>query len=170
MTSISSGCRTKIGASADHAALSELARDPFFVMRRAARAVTEYLDSKVRASGLKSTEFMLLCTVLTNPGVPVGEIARIIVADASTVSAQFRRLRRRRLLSAGRPLTGIDRRTVAMSLTSRGYARLERALPLWLAASQELEAVARPALSNSLDKLATLLQVREQSAGSSVDE
>ena len=54
--------------------------------RRAARAITRQFDRALRAHGIRATQFTLLAALELKGPQPIGELARLLVADRTTVT------------------------------------------------------------------------------------
>jgi DNA-binding MarR family transcriptional regulator len=95
-------------------------------------------DAALAPSGLRSTQFAILVEV-DNRGAPptIGDLAQALVMDASTIGQNLLPLEREGLLKTQRAKA--DRRRKCVALTRKGRARLEAALPLWLAAQRRFE-------------------------------
>jgi len=106
--------------------------------QRAARALAGRFDEALRPAGLTNSQFSLLNALNgPHPKTP-GEIATVIGADRTTVTAALKPLARRGL--AGVSPDPDDRRVRRVALTPEGRARLAAALPLWARAHETLEA------------------------------
>ena len=104
-----------------------------FNLRRAARAVTQYFDDRLRPSGLRATQFSLLAATRVHEPVPVSRLAEITLVDRTTLTRNLGLLERQGLLRID---PGRDRRVRSASLTDRGRRALLRAFPLWKGAQE----------------------------------
>ena len=104
-------------------------------LRRAARIVSQLYDHKMRASGLKGTQFTLLQALMIAGDISQGELGEILGLDSTTLTRTLALLRKKRWIAA-KP--GEDRRQVRLSLTAEGQSRYEKALPCWQSAQKEL--------------------------------
>jgi len=108
-----------------------------FNLRKATRAVTQVYDRALQAAELKITQFTLL-SVLNHAGpVPMQRLAEYIGMERTTLTRNLRPLERKRLVEI---LPGDDLRLRNVSITAKGKRALEKALPLWEAAQDRLEA------------------------------
>jgi DNA-binding MarR family transcriptional regulator len=106
--------------------------------QRAARALAGRFDEALRPAGLTNSQFSLLNALNgPHPKTP-GEIAAVIGADRTTITAALKPLARQGL--AGISSDPGDRRVRRIALTAEGHARLAVALPLWIEAHDALEA------------------------------
>ena len=104
-------------------------------LRKTARAVTQFFDGVLGASGLRATQFTLLIAVALADRATMTRIARVLLMDQSTLTRNLRLLERAGMVkTAG----GKDRRTRFVMLTPRGRDRLAAALPLWEEAQHQI--------------------------------
>jgi DNA-binding MarR family transcriptional regulator len=105
-------------------------------LRQAALAVTQIYDRALAPSGLKITMFRLLRRI-SDAGAPtISELARIVELDRSTLGRNLRVLER---LGLVRLDGGTDERSKVVSLTRKGKAAFEKALPLWAEAQAAMK-------------------------------
>lgn len=105
-----------------------------FALRKTARAVTQFYNSALKPSGLRTTQYSLLVNVTRDEPVGVSSLAKVMGMDQTTVTRNVRILVARGLLEQVR---GHDRRVRLLSQTDAGRAALARAEPLWHAAQTE---------------------------------
>ena len=99
-----------------------------FNLRKAARAVTQMYDEALKPSGLRATQFSLLCVVKNNEPIGITELAKTLVTDRTTLTRNLKPLLSQELLEV---IDGVDRRQRPIALTSRGRDTLAQALPSW---------------------------------------
>ena len=106
--------------------------------QRAARALARRFDEVLRPAGLTNGQFSLLMALNGPQPAAMGQVAALIGADRTTLTAALKPLLRQGLaqISPGAD----DGRTRRIALTVQGHARLAAALPLWAAAHAALEA------------------------------
>lgn len=104
-------------------------------LRRAARAVTELYDEALRPSGLRVTQFTLLQTLHTAPGISQKMLAKVLGLDSTTLTRTLAGLREQGWLNAEE---GEDRRKLRLSLTAAGVAEFRRVMPYWQKAQRRL--------------------------------
>jgi DNA-binding MarR family transcriptional regulator len=107
-----------------------------FHTRRAARAVTNHFDRHLKAAGIKATHFSLLVMVSAAQGRPLSEIANYMAMDRTALARDLRVLEELDLITIDAPEN--DRRTRIMALTSKGKRILQRALPAWRKAQEDV--------------------------------
>jgi DNA-binding MarR family transcriptional regulator len=121
-------------------AATHLVRNQCLCLRaqRAARALARRFDAALRPLELTSGQFSLL-NALNWPEPPgVSEVARILGADRTTLTAALKPLVRRGLVV--QVVDEADRRGRRLALTAEGEAVLARAVPVWRACHESLEA------------------------------
>jgi len=120
-------------------------------VRRLSRRVTQLYDHHLAPLGLKTTQYSLLSNVRTRPGQPMGDLARRMGMDRSTLTRNLRPL-----LAAGwiRTDAGTDSRTVCAWLTHSGRALQTRARTLWQHAQADIETRLGAADARSLHLIA----------------
>jgi DNA-binding MarR family transcriptional regulator len=104
-------------------------------LRRAARVVTQFYDSGLRASGLRIPQFTLLQALTRAPGISQKQLAELLGMDSTTLTRTLALLRRRGWF---RPQTGNDRRELRLFLTAAGRREYQRVLPYWESAQKSL--------------------------------
>ena len=98
-------------------------------LRRATRAVTAAYDAALAPSGLRVTQFSVLCTLARLGPLGVTRLAEKVALDRSTMGRNLDPLERRGLVHIEVGVT--DRRERVAHLTPAGEAAIEAALPLW---------------------------------------
>jgi DNA-binding MarR family transcriptional regulator len=106
--------------------------------QRAARVLARRFDEVLRPFGLTNEQFSLLMTLNRPEPAAMGDIAALLGADRTTLTAALKTLSRRRLARIGRDPA--DSRVRLAGLTPEGRKRLALALPAWQQAHQQLEA------------------------------
>ena len=104
-------------------------------LRKAARVVTQDYDEALAPAGLRTTQFTVLATLARRGEVPLTRLAEALVMDRTTLTRNLKPLVRDQLV---RIEAAADQRVRRVSLTGRGRAALDRALPLWHAAQSRL--------------------------------
>ncbi len=97
-------------------------------LRRAARAITQLYDRRLKPSGLRATQLAVLVAARAMDAVPVTRMAAGLGMDRTTLTRNLRPLARRGLVEVR---SSQDARVREVRLTERGRATLARALPLW---------------------------------------
>ena len=123
-------------------------------VQRAARALARRFDEALRPAGLTNEQFSLMMA-LNRPAPPrMGEVADLLGADRTTLSAAIKRLGRRGFVEGG--VDPQDARARRLGLTDEGHAALLSALPIWTAAHATVETGLQDlvGLRGDLDRLA----------------
>ncbi|MBA3811408.1 MAG: winged helix-turn-helix transcriptional regulator [Caulobacteraceae bacterium] len=106
--------------------------------QRAARALARRFDEALRPAGLTNGQFSLLMALNGPEPASMGEVAVLLGADRTTLTAALKPLVRRGFAlvhtDAG------DGRVRRIALTAQGHARLAAALPFWTRTHDALEA------------------------------
>ena len=110
-------------------------------LQRAARAIGRRFDDALRPVALTHGQYSLLIS-LNRPGAPrIGDVARLLVMDRTTLTANLKPLERRGLLKiAADPK---DRRTRRLHLTGKGRNLLKKAVPIWRTTHDEVDQLLR---------------------------
>jgi DNA-binding MarR family transcriptional regulator len=105
--------------------------------QRAARVLARRFDAVLRPAGLTNEQYSLLMS-LNRPQPPqMKEVAALLGADRTTLTAAFKPLVRQGLVDIQPDAE--DARVRRAALTRQGQKRLAAALPLWTAAHAALE-------------------------------
>ena len=105
--------------------------------RRAARAFTRYYDERLKATGLRSTQVMLLVQIDAAGPKTLSTLADDLLMDRTTLSRNIKPLAVRGWLTM-RP--GRDKREIIVATTELGRAKLHSAYPHWKGAQSRLVA------------------------------
>ena len=111
-------------------------------LRRASRRVSQFYDTALAPTGIKSTQYSILSELDRNhgsDGITMRELASAMVMDRSTLGHNLRPLQRENLLSLR--LATNDRRRRYVALTRKGRDTLRRARRLWRAAEGRFERI-----------------------------
>jgi DNA-binding MarR family transcriptional regulator len=99
-----------------------------FNIRKAARAVTQLYDERMRPFGLRSTQLPILGKTLILEPVTVTHLAEATVTDRTTLTRNLRLLEQQGLIQVD---MGHDRREREVRLTDRGREVLAHVYPIW---------------------------------------
>jgi DNA-binding MarR family transcriptional regulator len=97
-------------------------------LRKAMRMVTQMYDAALQPAGLKATQFTLLATLSRRGGLPLTQLAEILVMDRTTLTRNLKPLVAKGLIEDS---NGTDQRERRIALTREGRSVLEQALPAW---------------------------------------
>jgi DNA-binding MarR family transcriptional regulator len=119
--------------------------------RKAARAITRAYDRQLRAHGLRATQFTVLAMLELKGPQPIGELARALGTERTTLTRNLALIEEQSLVTM-RP--GDDARERIVAITPEGRKVLERALPAWRKAQEEITGSIGAPLADSLRRLA----------------
>jgi DNA-binding MarR family transcriptional regulator len=105
--------------------------------QRAARVLARRFDDALRPVGLTNEQFSLLMSLNRPRPATIGDVASLLGADRTTLTAALKPLVRRGLAVIS-PDTD-DRRIRRVALTDEGQATLADALPIWTRSHGALE-------------------------------
>ena len=106
-------------------------------LRRLARATTQLYDEALAASGIKVTQYSLLCAVEREQPVAISVLADELDLDRTTLARNLNPLQRDGLITLS---PGDDKRVTEVSLTPRGRAAIRQARPAWERAQAQVSA------------------------------
>jgi len=106
--------------------------------QRAARVLARRFDEALRPAGLTNGQFSLLMALNRPQAAAMREVAELLGADRTTLTAALKPLVRRGL--AEFRADAADSRVRRVALTAAGHACLTEALPIWTATHVALEA------------------------------
>lgn len=107
-------------------------------LQRAGRAVARRFDDAFRPLGLTNGQFSLLMALNRSEPPSIGEVARLLAMDRTTLTAALKPLERRGLV--GIAVDASDRRSRRLVLTPAGAELLAAAVPAWRSAHAAIEA------------------------------
>jgi DNA-binding MarR family transcriptional regulator len=108
--------------------------------RKAARLITRIYDGQLAAAGMTIPQFSLIWSIGRAGSITAVELADRQAMDRTTLVRALKPLLRDGLVTHRR--LSPKARQLAYSLSERGAAKLEQAMPLWVAAQREIEAQA----------------------------
>jgi DNA-binding MarR family transcriptional regulator len=108
-----------------------------FGAQRAARVLGRRFDAAFRRLNLTNNQFSLLYALSRSGAVRLSEMAAMLGADRTTLTAALKPLVRRGLLVSTPDM--VDRRSRRLSLTPEGERLLATALPVWRTCHEDLE-------------------------------
>lgn len=106
-------------------------------LRRATRTVTSVYDQALSPAALTLPQFAVLRQIKRAGSVSVTRLAEVAGLERTTMGRNLQPLLSRELISLLRSET--DARERLVTLTPAGEQAIERALPLWRKAQQEIE-------------------------------
>jgi DNA-binding MarR family transcriptional regulator len=145
-------------STADSLAATRFVHDQCLCFRaqRAARSLARRFDAALRPLGLTSGQFSMLNALNRPAPAGISQVAALLGVDRTTLTAALKPVIRQGLVET--TSDPADRRGRRVALTTAGRALLARAMPVWRACHEELEAgiglEAAEGLRSGLDALA----------------
>ena len=125
-------------------------------VRMTARTVTRAYDEAMRPSGLKITQFVLLSALSTGAWRSVTELAERFALERTSLTRNLQLLAAEAMIE---PVACKGRGSV-YSVTDKGRAAIEAAIPYWQAAQERIEAgLGKERWSETRDGLKALRRV-----------
>lgn len=94
-------------------------------LRKISRLISRIYDKKMKNIGINISQLNMLLSIFTNPGANLSEISKSVLMDRSTLTRNFRLLKRDELIIE-LPI-GTDRRCIRYEVTKRGRKAMEKA-------------------------------------------
>jgi DNA-binding MarR family transcriptional regulator len=107
-------------------------------IRQTDRVITQLYDGILAPSGLYSTQFALLATLVDVAPVTINRLAAVMDIDRTTLTRNLKLLSKMHLVSIEK---GEDQRTRLVLLSSDGEQALKNAWPLWQYAQSRIESM-----------------------------
>jgi DNA-binding MarR family transcriptional regulator len=98
--------------------------------RRTSRIVTRMYDTAMQESGVRSTQFAILVGIAKLQPVAMGNLAKVLMLDSSTLTRSLRLLEKEGMIEISTRAAMSQR---FLKLTHSGQKALQRSLPLWRA-------------------------------------
>jgi len=107
-----------------------------FNVRKSARVLTKHYDEALHPLELKPTQFTILAVLSSVDAITVTDLAEFMVLDRTTLTRNLRPLEKQGMIKTN---AGEDRRTRMISLSKKGLNKLEKAIPLWERAQEQVK-------------------------------
>lgn len=104
-------------------------------MRRAARIINEFYNRTMQPAGLHANQYAILVPPYLKPGMTLGELAKKVALDRTTLARDLKVLEERGLIQLQK---GKDQRTREIRITELGQRTMLKALPLWEEAQRQV--------------------------------
>ena len=117
-----------VEATTDFALLCPLTACLCAHTRRAARSLTRYFDERLKATGLRSTQVILLVHIDAAGPKTLSSLADELLMDRTTLSRNVKPLAAHGWLTMRQ---GRDKREIIVATTEPGRAKLQSAYPYW---------------------------------------
>jgi len=111
------------------------AQDCCFNLRKVTRAVTQFYDRHLESADIRSTQFTLLLTLTSASGKTLTEMAEGLVMDRTTLTRNLKPIEKAGFITT---VKLSDRRTKGYVLTEKGRQAIEKGIPLWKKAQQQI--------------------------------
>jgi DNA-binding MarR family transcriptional regulator len=108
-------------------------------IRRASRTITHHYDEALRDSGLRTTQFTLLATLVQTGPMPMTPLAAFLSLERTTLTRNLKSLLRDGLVESRAQKDGRVRK---IAITAKGEAKARGAFPLWKKAQESAGGVA----------------------------
>lgn len=104
-------------------------------LRMSSRAISQVYDDALRPTGIRITQFSLLRAIERLGPVTFQRLSDLLVIDKTTLPRSLRLLEKDGFIKIE---AGEDRRERLASITSKGRAVIEAAMPLWSKAQERI--------------------------------
>ncbi len=104
-------------------------------LRKASRAVTQVFDNALRPSGLRATQFNILCEIQGRGETTATQLTKRLIMDQTTLTRSLSLLERDKLIQT---VPKPDARLRTVKLTPKGEKTLHAAFPLWAEAQKRI--------------------------------
>jgi len=105
-------------------------------IRATTRAITQFYDAMLKPSGLLSTQFSLVATLIETEPIALTQFAYRLAMDRTTLARNLNPLEREGLLVVA--IAEVDKRQRIISMTDAGRERYQQALRLWQTAQAHM--------------------------------
>jgi len=106
-----------------------------FRLRQASRVVTQFYDKKLKTCGIKITQLNILSSLASGKSLSMTELSENLFIDRTTLTRSLEILNRQGLIEK---VKSQDARQRKVKLTNIGFETLDKAIPLWLEAEEEV--------------------------------
>lgn len=121
-----------------------------FNLRRTSRAVTQYYDDALKATGVKVTQFTILIAIASREDHSITDIARLAMIDRTTLTRSLKILEDDKLIEIRKAEPGNKRR---VSITPKGVKKMKEIYPYWFRAQRALAKALTPVKTRELRHL-----------------
>ena len=104
-------------------------------LRKASRIVTQFYDKKLRSCNIRITQFSILSFLSTSENKTMNSLSEDLSMDRTTLTRSLEVLFKEKLVEN---VKSDDARKRIVKLTDKGYSLLEKAIPLWKEAEDEI--------------------------------
>jgi DNA-binding MarR family transcriptional regulator len=122
--------------------------------RKASRAVTAVYDRSLAPHGIRITQFTILANLELRGDMPLGELAKFLELDRTTLTRNLEPLEERKWVQSR--AAAKDSRSRILAMTEEGRAVVFSAFPAWRKAQDRVAAAIRGADLALLNQLAEI--------------
>jgi len=123
--------------------------------RKVTRSITQLYNEVLKPTGIRGTQYTLLCVTAMRQPINFNDIAKITSSDKTTIARNLKVLEGKGLVYFE---TGEDRREREVSLTKKGQEILIKAYPLWKSIQNRVKDVmGKNRIDHLLNDLSTIL-------------
>ena len=123
--------------------------------RKVTRSITQLYDEVLKPTGIRGTQYTLLCVTAMRQPINFNDIAKITSSDKTTIARNLKLLEGKGLVHFE---AGEDRRQRVVSLTKKGQGILIEAYPLWRKVQNRVKDVmGKNRVESLLNDLSTVL-------------
>jgi DNA-binding MarR family transcriptional regulator len=106
------------------------------MVRKSARKVTQFYETALREVGIKPTQFTILAALANTGSIALSQLAEQLLLERTGLTRNLNVLERNGWISI-RPDDNDSRKRV-VSLSKKGYEKLDLAIPYWQKAQKSL--------------------------------
>jgi len=122
-----------------------------FGLRKASRAITQRYDQSLAPIGITASQFSLLNAAALAGGLPISDLADLLVMDRTTLSRSLKPLVEGGYIAMK---GGQDKRSKSIELTKKGTVVLLKAIPIWEVLQEEtMQRLGKNNWKDLMDKL-----------------
>ena len=104
-------------------------------LRKASKIVTQFYDKKLKPCNIRITQFSILSFLATSESKTMNILSNDLLMDRTTLTRSLEVLFKDNLI---KNIKSDDARKRIVQLTDKGYKLLEKAIPLWKEAEDEI--------------------------------
>lgn len=105
-------------------------------LRKSSRLISKFYQQVISRSGLQGTQFPLLYAIRRYQPIFIGDLAKLLDLDRTTLSRNLKLLEKKGYITFGSEVS--DSRFRSVELTEQGAMMLEKAMPLWQEAQERI--------------------------------
>lgn len=106
-------------------------------LRKTSRLITQFYNKILHPTGLRTTQFTLLVTIMSHIGISIGELADILLMDQTTVTRNIEILKKKGYVYI--EINDSDSRKRSVFISEEGEKKLNEAISLWKGAQFQIK-------------------------------